>query len=50
MGFHADGTGKWNSIHTPALLLEDMSQVSGEGNQAELVKIILYEDKPGGWE
>jgi hypothetical protein len=41
---HAEGIGKQNSSRTPAALLEEMSQVSAEGTQTELVHFILAED------
>jgi hypothetical protein len=46
MGSHAKGIGKLNLCHTPAMLLEEMSQTSGEGTQTELVNFIST-DKPG---
>jgi hypothetical protein len=33
MGPHAEGIGKQNSSHTLAVLLEEASQVSGEGTK-----------------
>jgi hypothetical protein len=43
MDSHADGIGKLNLSHTPAVLRDEMSQVSGEGTQTELVNFILTE-------
>jgi hypothetical protein len=50
MGSHAGSIGKPNLSLTAAMLLEEMSQVSGEGSQAELVNFILIGAKPGGQE
>jgi hypothetical protein len=50
MGSYADGIGKLNLSHTAAMLLEEMSQVSDEGSQTELVNFILIGTKPGGQE
>jgi hypothetical protein len=43
MGSHADGIGKLNLSPTPAMLHEEMSQVSGERTQTELVNFIFTE-------
>jgi hypothetical protein len=39
MGSDAEGIGKVNLSRTPALLLEEASQVPGEGTQTELLHI-----------
>ena len=44
MGSHPEGIGKQNSSQTLAVLFEEMSQVSGEGTQSELVNLLLSED------
>jgi hypothetical protein len=40
---NAEGIGKLNFCHTPAMLFEEMAQVSGEGTQTDLVNFILTE-------
>ena len=40
---NAEGIGKLNLSHTPAMLLEEMAQVSGEGTQTDLDNFIFTE-------